>query len=295
MNESEYKERLRELERELAAKEAQIALLHQRLDTTNSRLEKVIQEIAHEVKLAGRIQKLMSPVEIPHIQGFEFSTKFVPSLKSGGDYFDIFEHMDRLRFGIVLSASSGYTMSALFLSALLKISGKMQARHGLEPEQMVQTIFSELKNDLKDGQKASLFYGVVDRRNFDIKFCLVGGVGVFLQKAGQEAVQRLKDQGPAIDASFNTQPQSVSLALNARDRLVICSDGVMAATNAAGKAFGEAGVLEAIRSAPRQGVHELRNEILFRCEGHAGKAAVDRDQTVIVLEVKDKVLKLAKN
>lgn len=294
-DEGRLKERILELEKELDARDAELAQLRSRLISTNTRLERIIEQVANDVKTAARIQKLMSPVEIPHIQGFEFSTKFVPSLKSGGDYFDIFEHLDRLRFGVVVAASSGYTMSALFLSALLKISGRLQARHGLEPQEMIKTVVQELKADLKENSHASLFYGVVDRRDLSFKYCSIGGIAIFYQKAGQDSISRLENMGPILDSKFSQDPGLAQVSLNSKDRMVICSDGVLAAANAAGQPWGEKGVVEAMRSAPRQGVHELRNEILFQCEQFSGRKDPERDQTVVVIEVKDRVLKLAKN
>lgn len=289
------KERIRELEQELQAKEAELARIRLRLSATNSRLEQVIEKVAGEIGFASRIQKLLSPVEIPNIPGFDFSTKFVPSMKSGGDYFDIFEHQDRLRFGIVLAASSGYAMSALFLSVLLKLSTRMQARQGLTPDGMISAVVKEARGDLKDDSRASLFYGIVDRRSYELNYCLIGNVAGFVQAAGQDALIRLEPGGPPLSREFNTEPPMKTQALNPRDRVILVTEGLLQASNAKGQKWGEAGLIDALRSAPRQGVHELRNEILFRCESFSGKSEPDRDQTVLVLEVKDKVIKLAKD
>lgn len=290
---SALKDRIRELEQELQSKDAELAQIRLRLAAANSRLEQVIEKVAGEVHIAGRIQKLLSPVEIPTIPGFEFSTKFIPSMKSGGDYFDIFEHQDRLRFGIVLAASSGYTMSALFLSVLLKLSARLQARQGLSPHEMVTSVINEARADLKDDSRASLFYGVVDRRTFELKYCLIGNVLGYVQTAGQEGLTRIEPHGPVLSKDFNTEPQTGAVALNSRDRVILCTEGLVNATNAKGQRWGESGLTEAIRSAPKIGVHDLRNEILYRCETFSGKSEPDRDQTVLVLEVKDKVIKLA--
>lgn len=289
------KNRIRELEQELQNKEAELAQIRLRLAAANSRLEQVIEKVAGEIHIAGRIQKLLSPVEIPTIPGFEFSTKFVPSMKSGGDYFDIFEHQDRLRFGIVLAASSGYTMSALFLSVLLKLSARLQARQGLNPQEMVSAVVKEAKADLKEDSRASLFYGIVDRRTFELRYCLIGQIVGFVQSAHQEGLTKIESLGPVLSKDFNTEPPSASIPLNPRDRVILCTEGLLQATNAKGARWGENGLIEAIRMAPRQGVHDLRNEILFRCESFTGKSEPDRDQTVLVLEVKDKVIKLAKD
>ncbi|MBX2988577.1 MAG: SpoIIE family protein phosphatase [Bdellovibrionaceae bacterium] len=291
----QLKEKIRELEGELAAKEAELAQMRLRLSATNVRLESVIDRIGHEIKLASKLQRLLSPVEMPNIAGFEFSTKFVPGTRSGGDYFDIFEHEDRLRFGIVLSSSSGYTMSALFLSVLMKISSKMEARRGLEPHEMIATIQREMGPEMKNDDRASLFYAVVDRRNFEMNYCSWGDTSAYLQLHGEDALTRLEAQAPALNKLSSVEARTMKVLLNPRDRLILCSDGVAKTANIEGKAWGESGLRDAIRSAPRQGVHELRNEILYRNENFSGKHEPDRDQTVLVLEVKDKVIKLAKN
>lgn len=286
--------RIAELEQELQAKDAELAQFRLRLAATNSRLETVIDGIGQELKMAGRIQRLLAPVELPHIPGFEFSMKFIPSMKSGGDYFDIFEHQDKLRFGVVMAASSGYAMSALFLSVLLKLSARLQSRKSPAPHEMIKDVAGEIVPELKDDSQASLFYGMIDRRNYELQYCLAGHLVGFLQSAGQDALTRIEPSVPPLRRDFTAQPQTQSISLNPKDRLILCSEGLLQATNARGQRWGESGLTEAIRSAPRQGVHDLRNEILYRCESFSGKTEPDRDQTVLVLEVKDKVIKLAK-
>ena len=49
------------------------------------------------------------------------------------------------------------------------------------------------------------------------------------------------------------------------------------------------------RGGPKRGVHELRNHILYEVQKFTGHNEPLRDQTIVVLEVKDKVIKLAKS
>lgn len=288
-------QKIAELEGDLRAKDAELAKMRLRLDATNVKLEAVIESVSHELKAVSKIQKLLSPVEIPHIQGLEFSTKFIPGDKSGGDYFDIFEHEDRLRFGVVLSSCSGYGVSALFLSILMKISSRMEARQGLAPHDMIKAILTEMAPEMKPADRASLFYGVVDRRSFEMTYCLMGDVLGIVQVSGQDALQKVASQGPALSKDFKGKLQSGTVLLNPRDRVVLVTEGVFLDSRSGGASWGESGVIEAVRAAPRQGVHELRNEILYRCEAFSGKTEPDRDRTVLAFEVKDKVIKLARN
>ena len=82
-----------------------------------------------------------------------------------------------------------------------------------------------------------------------------------------------------------------------RDRLILLTEGVLSAV-AADKndksVFGKERLLQSIQSVTRGSVHDVRNEILYQVEKFSGINEPLRDQTVLVTEVKDKVIKLAK-
>lgn len=294
-DESELKERISELEHELAVKEAELHRYRLELSKANGALEKMIHQISQELKLAQTLQKLLSPTELPNVQGFEFSTKFLPGTRSGGDYFDIFEHEDKLKFGILISSASGYSLSSLLLSVIIKISSQMEARKGLEPHKVVALLAKEVVPAIQNEDKASLFYGVVDRRSYEMQYCSVGTIDGFLQVYGQDSLVELLPTGPSLGKDYNTEPQSHAIQLNPRDRVILATEGLKTAQNSLGVSWGGHGLAEAISRAPKQGVHELRNEILFANEKYTGKTDPVRDQTLIITEVKDRVIKLAKN
>jgi len=294
-DESELKERISELEHELAVKEAELHRYRLELSKANGALEKMIHQISQELKLAQTLQKLLSPTELPNVQGFEFSTKFLPGTRSGGDYFDIFEHEDKLKFGILISSASGYSLSSLLLSVIIKISSQMEARKGLEPHKVVALLAKEVVPAIQNEDKASLFYGVVDRRSYEMQYCSVGTIDGFLQVYGQDSLVELLPTGPSLGKDYNTEPQSHAIQLNPRDRVILATEGLKTAQNSLGVSWGGHGLAEAISRTPKQGVHELRNEILFANEKYTGKTDPVRDQTLIITEVKDRVIKLAKN
>lgn len=291
----ELKERIQELEMELVVKDKELLKYRQELGRANVSLENLISQITEEIRMAGLIQRMLSPTQLPNIAGFDCSTKYLPGDRYGGDYFDIFEHEDKLKFGVVVASASGYTMSALFLSVLIKISSQIEARRGLEPHKMLELLAKELVPNIQNSDKASVFYGVIDRRSYELSYASVGRIEACLQVYGQESLQSLDACGPAFAKDFNTQPHSMKLQLNPRDRLVLATEGVTQSQDPEGKMWGGEGLRESIRMAPRQGVHELRNEILHQNEKFTGRQSPLRDQTVIAMEVKDRVIKLAKN
>lgn len=294
-SEQNWKQKVKELEDELESKNNEIARYRQELIRANTLVENMITEMNQEIKMATKIQKMLSPTELPNIQGFEFSSKFVPGVKMGGDYFDIFEHNDRMKFGIIVASSSGYAMSALFLSVLIKLSSAIEARKGLQPDQVVDQMAKELVPGIENQDTASIFYAVVDRRSFEMNYCSCGSISSFLIGQGQDKVMRLEPSCGPLQKGFQSKPLSQALSLNPKDRFVICTEGLIAAQNQQGQNYGMDRLSKAMARAPRSGVHELRNEILYDVESFCGKTNPFRDQTVIVTEVNDRVIKLAKN
>ncbi len=288
-------QRIRELESELGEREKDLGIFREELAKANMQLERFIKQISQELRIANLIQKALVPTEFPNIPGFEFSTKFVPSAVSGGDYFDIFEHEDKFRFGIVVANSSGYSMSALFLSVLLKMTGQLEARRGASPDRMLEMMAKELVPNIEAGDQASVFYGVVDRRSFDFAYSSAGKIVGLLYSYGTGKLQRLESGIEPFNHGFASTLASTTVALNPRDRIILCSDGILKIANAKGEVFGEERLFKAILGAPRLGVHELRNEIFYQAEKFAQGNEIPQDVTVIVTEVKDRVIKLAKN
>lgn len=288
-------QRVRELEAELLEREKDLAVFRDELNRANEQLEQFIKQIGQELKIASLIQKALVPTEFPNIPGFEFSTKFVPSPISGGDYFDIFEHEDKFRFGIVLASSSGYGMSALFLSVLLKMTGQLEARKGTSPDRILEMMAQELVPNIQAQDRANVFYGVFDRRSFEMTYSGVGGMVGLLLSYGTGKLQRLEWESTPFQVGFNATLKSKTVSLGPRDRVILVSEGAIKALNPKGEAFGEERLYKTVLAAPRLGVHDLRNEIFYQIERFTKGRELPHDVTVIVAEVKDRVIKLAKN
>jgi sigma-B regulation protein RsbU (phosphoserine phosphatase) len=290
---TQLQSRIAELEEEVREREADLKRFRDELGHANERLTALITRFNAELNLANVIQKFLVPTEFPHISGFEFSTKFVGSAVKGGDYFDIFEHEDRFRFGLIVSSSTGHAMSALLLSVLLKMTTQLEAKRGSEPHQVLKEMHLQLIDSLTAQDSADLFYALVDRRNFEMRFVCCGELVALHQNAATGEVRILQMNLGPLSVGLKAPLKSDTLLLNPRDRLVFCTRGVIEAVNPNGEVYGLEQVTRSFLSGPKRGVHELRNHILFEVQEFTGSAAPARDRTVLVVEVKDKVIKLA--
>lgn len=289
------KGRIQELEAEVRDREEDLARFRERLGEANTRLEAMIQRLHGELKVAQIIQKALVPTEIPNIPGFEFSSKFQPSTLSGGDYFDIFEHEDRLRFGVVVASASGHSMSALLLSVLLKLTGQMEARRGAEPHKVLKKVTQEILPEISEGASADIFYSMVDRRTFMLQWCALGEIFALIQTANDGELHLLKPSHPSVHKGFSENLKPESFLLNSKDRVVIATRGIVEVKNLEGEEFGIERLSQAFAKSPRQGIHDLRNHILYEVQRFGGGQEIPRDQTLVAFEVKDRVIKLAQS
>ncbi len=299
-DQEDQRQLIEELREELADREKDLAYFRLQLSQANLRLEGLIDQLQQELRVAQALQKALVPTELPHIPGFELSSKFVPSLISGGDYFDVFEHENKFRFGVLMASSSGHSMSALFLSVLLKLTGRLEARQGAQPDKVLSQMIQELSPGLSDSSRADVFYGVVDRRSYELNYCRVGEGASLLQWSANGDIEVLQPCAGPIEPGFKDPLSSQSLSLNPRDRLVLCTRGILQAKNPDGEDFGLERLLKALREvgpagSANGGVHDLRNNILYSVQKFSAGQELVRDMTVLVLEVKDRVIKLAKS
>ncbi len=275
------------------AKSNELKTYKREVNKSNEELETIVADLSHELKLAAKIQRILSPTEIPNIPGIEFSTKFVSGTKFGGDYFDIFELHDKLKFGILVSSCSGYAMSALFMSVLMKYTAQIEAKKGLDPAQVIKLLAAEIVPQIQKQESASLFYGVIDRRNYDLSYSCIGNIGGMIKEPAKNQVVWLEPSSGPLQKSYNESPLTHTLNLGPRDQMVLCTEGVLQAKTHE-EVFGKNRLIEAFQSHSNEGVHQIRNEILYQVSQFTGLQEPLKDQTVLVTEVKDKVIKLAK-
>jgi sigma-B regulation protein RsbU (phosphoserine phosphatase) len=293
MSDDAYEKQNRALKDHIRQIEAEMTAYRHEVSRLNDQLEKLILQIGHQLEVANSIQRVLVPTEIPTIPGFDFSNKFIASGKSGGDYFDIFELEDRFRFALLLSHASGHALSGLLLSILLKLMAETEARRGSTPDRMVDLIGKEVRPAMKETDAISFFYGIVDRRTLDLNYVLLGDAHAFLWSQATSVTTELLSTGAALSAQ-STWEKSRTIGLNSRDRIILLSPGVCHARSVDGEEFGAERIKAIVKSQKDITTHELRNEILFQVKQFQGTESWSQDVTVLVADVKDRVLKLTK-
>lgn len=287
-------DRIETLEDQLEQKDLEIKAFKKELIHMNHHIENLIERLNSQLKIAHKIQEKLVPTEFPNIPGFEFSTKFQASYVSGGDYFDIFEIEDRFRFSLLLSSCSGYGISSLFLSVLLKLTSHIETKRGAPPEKVFSMITKELIPQISSQDSASLFYAVINRRNYEMQYSHYGQNLAYIYRAQEKEVVEIEPAGAAFTKEFKTKIKSETISLNPKDCLILITEGIHQVKNPKGVAMDIARVKKLIAENAKKTPHQLRNEVFYQIQKWSGKKELPKDVTVLIAEVKDRVLKLAK-
>lgn len=274
------------LEEQLKLKSSEVLTYRQQLIKMSRQLDSLMSEVSSDVEILAKLQKILTPTEIPHLPGFEISRKFVYGSKSGGDYFDFFETKDKFQFGFLVSASSNYNMSSLFLSLILKMSHVLEAKKGSEPHQVLQKMSAELASVARPQDQTHVFYAMIDRRNFTMNFSSAGQInGYYLLP--DKSIRILKSSTGPLGTASSESLKSVKFELEPHSRLCVVTGGIA-------DILGSDQIAQIMTGTAKQSVHDLRNELFFQSQRKSGLPDPERDQTVVVIDVKDQLIKLAK-
>ena len=293
--------KIKSLENKLREKNKTIRKYERALRDSNERVEKVIKDLRDSTTLMRNIHKSLLPTSLPKIPLFKFSYKLAVS-KTGvsGDFLDVIQLNNPLQFGVLLSSCNSYTLSSLFLSLLLKSLPSFKEYK--TSAEFFSELFKKLSSLSTKEEALHIFYGIVSRRDFTLDYCLKGDVFAGIRRARpgetksakpdfeilKPALSHLKDPQKTNEPVF----KSTVTELRPKDCLTLCSPGILLRKNQRGTPFGTKNIIKSVLG--QKGILATRQNILFQANQFAGSTEPKKDQTVLIMEVKDRILKLAK-
>src|SRR4051812_44873866 len=174
----------RPLEVQSKLRHYQQILMWDEVSRLNASVSEVIAELHDDLKLAERLQKGRLPQRFPDVRGFKITSRYAAGTRSGGDHFDLAESRDGQTLSMVLSDSSSYGLSSAVLGALMRVANKLSADASRSSVETVKRIREEVLATLKEKDKLSLFYGVLSRKDYRLRYMNLGTSFVFYARAG---------------------------------------------------------------------------------------------------------------
>ena len=237
-----------------------------------------------EMELARRVQEAMIPKRKPDIPGLEAAGWTRAASINGGDVFDLWKTPDG-RLGVLLADASGHGIAPAMVACQVRTlvrSLSEAAGSGADPFKLLSLVNARLYEDLPIGRFLTAFLAFIDSDGV-MNWCSGGQGPVFFHRDAAAGVELLEATLPPIGVIPDLpeeRPPAVRLGHDAG--LLVASDGITEAFNAAGEMFGEAKVastLAAHATQPDRTIETLRTDVW----SWQGKEEPQDDQTVVVV------------
>ncbi|MBI4476211.1 MAG: PP2C family protein-serine/threonine phosphatase [Acidobacteria bacterium] len=217
-----------------------------------------------------------------------------PAREVGGDYYDFFP-LDEQRLGILIADVSGKGTSAAFYMAELKGLMLSLTRIHRSPRQLLIEADRIISEHLDSRSFITLIYAVLDLSSRRLTYCRAGHTPLIYRSAsaGGTRAQVLAPSGLVLGlkidggARFRQLLEESELALGAGDVLVLYTDGLSEAMNAASDCFGDARLSALVEEHGHLPFHELRERIVREIEAFTDGAPQHDDMTMILIRVEE--------
>jgi len=246
--------------------------------------EAAAQRHARQLKLeldeAREIQRSLMPRKMPHLLGFSIANAWQPARGVSGDYLAAFK-LDDSRAALCVADVAGKGVPAALLMSNMQAALKSLAAESISPSELCGKLNKLMCGNTPLQKFITCFYSELDIATRKLTFTNAGHNPPMLVGRDGECI-RLDEGGRVIGAFPDSTFAQGEIQLYEGDKLLLFTDGVTEARDAAGEEFGEQRLQECLRSYAGCNAAELRTLILNEVtEFCAGK--FDDDATLMVL------------
>jgi len=265
------------------AHQGAVAIENARLFQEN--LEK--QRMEEELNIARDLQVSMLPAECPTVEGLDIAAYSASAREVGGDFYDFIE-MGENKAGFVIGDVTGKSVSgALVMSASRSVFRMLSEEH-ISVSESMKRANRRLKKDVKSGMFVALLFAVLNSKDKTLTLCSAGQTQPVLMSAKTTEATLVDTQGDTFPLGILDEAnyEETRLKLDAGDRVVFYTDGIVEAMNTLEEIYGFERLQQVVKSSRAETAEALMTEIINDVEDYAGNAPQHDDLTVIVVNVK---------
>jgi sigma-B regulation protein RsbU (phosphoserine phosphatase) len=204
-----------------------------------------------ELQVARSVQEYLYPRVVPVLRGVTVSGRTLAARMIGGDLYDFFD-LPHERIGILFADVSGKGIPAALMMANLQAVARAHLGDrinipAVQPAHFVEILNQQLVGRFGDNRYASLFWTEYNAQTAVLTYVNAGHPSPILIHSTGE-IERLDSDSVPIGMFANARYTAKKLQMRPGSRLVIFSDGLTDAQNAAEEEFGDDRLIDCCKS-----------------------------------------------
>ena len=253
-----------------------------RLIETTAARERIESElgIAHDIQM-GLLRHSFPP--FPERREFDLRAVIKPAREVGGDFYDYFLLDDSRLFFVIADVAGKGVPAALYMAMTMALI-KAAARTGTRPAEVLTHLNSEMSRDNDSSMFVTVFCGALHLATGELLFANGGHNPPLLvsRERSPEFLTTARVLPPG--AMGGTCYREERLLMRPGDRLLLYTDGVTEADNAAGELFSASRLRDVPARSVGVSLDGLLGEVMAAVEAHAGDSPQADDITVMAIE-----------
>ncbi len=214
-----------------AAPAVRVAQLVQQREAEALELERVEQEL----RVARLIQQTLLPKELPVVPGWQLAVHYQPARAVGGDFYDFFKRPDG-RLVLVVGDVTDKGVPAALVMATTRSILRGTARRLLTPGAALERANSLLCPEIPANMFVTCLYAILDPRTGHMRFANAGH-DLPIRESNSH-VTEFRATGMPLGLMPDMTYEENEGTLSPGDSLLLYSDGLVEAHNAAREMFG---------------------------------------------------------
>ncbi len=243
-----------------------------------------------DLSQARKVQERLL-TDLPAIEGVHLGVHFAPHSVVSGDFYHAATLADGRLLVLVGDVSGHGVQAALVVASALKTL-RFVLRDNVDLRAIALDLNDELRQDLLPGQFVSLFLAAIDPAQRRIEaICCGHHPALLINPRRENAVIRLGRPGMALGladrGTFEPMLKPIELPLEAGDCLVQVTDGVLEASTADERPWGEGRWMASVLNRCEDGsAQEIADGVVMDCHAFT-RRGVEDDCTVLVAALAD--------
>ena len=243
-----------------------------------------IHRIEAELALGRQIQRSFVPLIPPDLPGYEVATQYEPAREVGGDFFDVFRIQRRQgRLAVCIADVTGKGIAAALLMAFARPLLHAAIDHALAPGDALERTNKILVEERRSALFITALCATIDMRAGILRLANAGHEPPLLLRSGDDEPVWLEASGPLLGAYRRLDLTECTIALEPGDLVLLYTDGVTDAQAADGERFGEARLVEAVRSAPSRAAADVVGAVCDAYHLFQGDMPAADDVTMVAI------------
>ncbi len=197
------------------------------------------QRLSQELEFTRLLQASLLPKEFPEWSPFVINAFTRSAKEVNGDFYDFVE-IDKNRLLVVIGDASGKGVPACMVMAMTRSFIRANVERFTNLGNLFEELNTNLYRDTNEERFVSLSCCLLDKKEETLEFCRAGHTELLLF-SNKNKVRQISPDGAALGllpSELTDNFDTLSFLFEPNFSIMLYSDGITEATNAAGKEFG---------------------------------------------------------